>query len=191
VIQNKKYEAIVIGTSIGGLHAISTLLEEIPANYPLPIIIVQHRSKTPRDLLEEILQIKTKVKVKQADEKEEIENGVVYIAPPDYHLLIENNKTFSLTVDELDSFSRPSINVLFESAASVYKEKLIGIILTGANNDGSQGVQAIYKNNGLVIVQDPDEAKCCIMPIAAINTKAVNHILTLPKIQKFLLKITD
>jgi two-component system chemotaxis response regulator CheB len=179
VIQNKKYEAIVIGTSIGGLHAISTLLEEIPANYPLPIIIVQHRSKTPRDLLEEILQIKTKVKVKQADEKEEIENGVVYIAPPDYHLLIENNKTFSLTVDELDSFSRPSINVLFESAASVYKEKLIGIILTGANNDGSQGVQSIYKNNGLVIVQDPDEAK------------EVNHILTLPKIQKFLLKITD
>ncbi len=184
-----KYKAIVIGTSAGGLLALSTLLEKIPSDYAIPIIIVQHRSKEPRDLLEEILQSKCNVKVKQVDEKEKIENGVVYIAPPDYHLLIENDFTFSLSVDEPVRFSRPSIDVLFESAATVYKDKLIGIILTGTNNDGALGIQSIARHNGLTIVQQPKEAKFPAMPLAAMRTKKIKHILTLAEIQTFLLEV--
>lgn len=191
MIGNKKYQAIVIGTSAGGLIALSSLLENLPVNYPIPIIIVQHRSKEPRDLLEEILQGKCKMKVKQADEKEKIESGFIYIAPPDYHLLIEKDFTFSLTADEAVLYSRPSIDVLFESAASVYKDKLIGIILTGANSDGANGLRRIAENNGLTIVQTPDDAQFSVMPLAAIATQKVNFILSLLKIQSFLLNISD
>jgi len=136
ILSDKAFKAIVIGTSAGGLSALSTLLEKLPPSYHLPIIIVQHRAKDQKSLLEEVLQPKCKIKIKQADEKEKIEKGVVYIAPPDYHLLIENDLTFSLSCDELVSYSRPSIDVLFESAALAYRETLIGIILTGASNDG-------------------------------------------------------
>jgi two-component system chemotaxis response regulator CheB len=191
LIGNKKYQAIVIGTSAGGLIALSSLLENLPVNYPIPIIIVQHRSKEPRDLLEEILQGKCNMKVKQADEKEKIESGFIYIAPPDYHLLIEKDFTFSLTADEAVLYSRPSIDVLFESAASVYKDKLIGIILTGANSDGANGLRRIAENNGLTIVQTPDDAQFSVMPLAAIATQKVNFILSLLKIQSFLLNISD
>lgn len=191
MIGNKKYQAIVIGTSAGGLIALSSLLENLPVNYPIPIIIVQHRSKEPRDLLEEILQGKCNMKVKQADEKEKIESGFIYIAPPDYHLLIEKDFTFSLTADEAVLYSRPSIDVLFESAASVYKDKLIGIILTGANSDGAKGLRRIAENNGLTIVQTPDNAQFSVMPLAAIATQKVNFILSLLKIQSFLLNISD
>lgn len=184
-----EYKAIVIGTSAGGLFAISTLLEKLPQNYSAPIIIVQHRSKEPTSLLEEILQSKCNIKIKQADEKEKIEKGIVYIAPPDYHLLIENDFTFSLSADEPVNFSRPSIDVLFESAASVYKDKLVGIILTGTNNDGALGIKAIAENNGLVIVQNPKEAQFPAMPLASIHTQKVNHIFTLSEIQIFLLRL--
>jgi two-component system chemotaxis response regulator CheB len=187
LIRNGTYDAVVIGTSAGGLTALTTLLEQLPVNYPIPIIIVQHRSKEPRDLLEEILQTKCEMRVKQADEKEKIEKGFVYIAPPDYHLLIENDFTFSLTADEAVLYSRPSINVLFESAASVYKDKLIGVILTGANSDGAKGVSAIAANGGLTIAQKPDEAQFPTMPLASIETKKIDLIFTLAEIQSFLL----
>lgn len=184
------YKAIVIGTSAGGLFAISILLEKLPEDYPIPVIIVQHRSKEPKDLLEEVLQAKCRIRIKQADEKEKIENGFVYIAPPDYHLLIEDDKTFSLTADEHVRFSRPSIDVLFETAAAVFRNTLIGIILTGANHDGAAGIKAIKKSGGITIAQAPDEAQYPFMPKAAIETRAVTHTWTLAEIQHFLLKIT-
>jgi two-component system, chemotaxis family, protein-glutamate methylesterase/glutaminase len=134
------YEAIVIGTSAGGLHAVSSILPVLPGEYPLPIIIVQHRAKDSKELLEDVLQYKTKLKVKQIDEKERIGAGFVYLAPPDYHLLIEKDRTFSLSADPPVMYSRPSIDVLFESAAIVYREKLVAIILTGANHDGAKGM---------------------------------------------------
>jgi two-component system, chemotaxis family, protein-glutamate methylesterase/glutaminase len=186
-----KYKAVVVGTSAGGFLAVSTLLEKLPQNYSVPIIIVQHRSKEPTNLLEEILQSKCRVKIKQADEKEKIEGGVVYIAPPDYHLLIENDFTFSLSADEPIRFSRPSIDVLLESAASVYKDKLVGIILTGTNNDGVLGIKAIAENGGLVIAQNPKEAQFPTMPLAAIHTKKVDYIFTLSEIQNFLLQLNN
>jgi two-component system, chemotaxis family, protein-glutamate methylesterase/glutaminase len=184
----RKYEAIVAGTSAGGLYALTTLFRELPPDYPVPIIVVQHRAKDQRELLEEVLQSKCRIRIKQADEKEPIEPGRIYIAPPDYHLLVENDKTFSLTADEHVRYSRPSIDVLFESAAKVYKSSLAGIVLTGANNDGSAGAVAINKYGGLVIAQDPKEALYPYMPGAAITTKAVTHVWTLAEIFNFLLK---
>jgi len=177
----------VIGTSAGGLYALSAILEKFPADYPLPVVIVQHRARDQKELLEEVLQHKCKIKIKQADEKEKIEKGLVYIAPPDYHLLIENDHTFSLSSDEFVRFSRPSIDVLFESAAMVYRDKLIGIILTGANSDGAAGIVAIKKYGGLTIAQNPDEALFPSMPAASIETNAVEYIWTLSEIQKNLI----
>ena len=187
ILSDKAFKAIVIGTSAGGLSALSTLLEKLPPSYHLPIIIVQHRAKDQKSLLEEVLQPKCKIKIKQADEKEKIEKGVVYIAPPDYHLLIENDLTFSLSCDELVSYSRPSIDVLFESAALAYRETLIGIILTGASNDGASGLQTIKKYGGLTIAQSPAEAQFPRMPGAAIEKGAAMLILTLNEIQEKIL----
>lgn len=188
---NKSYKAIVIGTSAGGLFALSVILEGLPGDYPIPVIVVQHRAKEQRDLLEEVLQSKCKIRIKQADEKEKIEPGFVYIAPPDYHLLVERDKTFSLSADDRVHYSRPSIDVLFESSAMVFKGALIGIVLTGANNDGSSGIAEIKKNGGVTIAQNPSEAQFPFMPAASIKTNEVNHILNLEEIKDFLLKITD
>jgi two-component system chemotaxis response regulator CheB len=184
-----KYKAVVIGASAGGLLTLSSLLEKLPADYTLPVIIVQHRSKEPIGLLEELLQTKCKIRVKQADEKEQIEKSIVYLAPPDYHLLIEQDLTFSLTVDEPVRFSRPSIDVLFQSAAFVFKELLIGIVLTGSNSDGIAGVQAISDNHGLVIAQDPREAPFPEMPLASILSGKVTHVFSLDQIVAFLLSL--
>ena len=186
-----KYTAIVIGTSAGGLNALSFILEKLPATYPVPVMVVQHRSKDQRYLLEEVLQSKCDIRIKQADEKEKIESGYVYVAPPDYHLLVEADKTFSLSADQPVCYSRPSIDVLFETAATVFKDGLVGIILTGANNDGAAGTIAVKKNGGLTVVQDPGEAQFPFMPRAAIETNHVKYIRTLPEIQDFLLKISD
>jgi two-component system chemotaxis response regulator CheB len=184
-----KYSAIVIGASAGGLYALSTILEVLPADYPLAIIIVQHRAKDKKDLLEDVLQHKCKIGIKQADEKEKIEKATVYIAPPDYHLLIEHDLTFSLSADAHVNYSRPSIDVLFESAADVYADKLIGIILSGANSDGAAGILAIRAHKGLTIAQAPEEALFPVMPLAAIGTKGVTHVFTLAAIQNFLLNL--
>jgi two-component system chemotaxis response regulator CheB len=184
-----RYEVIVIGASAGGLTAIGYLLEHLPADFTIPIIVVQHRSKDPKDLLEELLQSKSKIKVKQADEKEKIQPGVVYIAPPDYHLLIERDRTFSLTSDEPVRFSRPSIDVLFESAAEVYRNKSVGIILTGANNDGVAGLAAIIREDGIAIVQNPEEAEIQVMPLASLAANKIHHIFTLDQLRAFLVKL--
>lgn len=188
---NKKYKTIVIGTSAGGLFALSVILEKLPSGYPVPLVVVQHRSKDQKGVLEEVLQIKCKISIKQADEKEKIEGGFVYIAPPDYHLLIENDQTFSLSSDEPVHFSRPSIDVLFETAAMVFKDTLIGIILTGANDDGAAGIAAVKEYGGLTIAQHPDEAQFPFMPEASIETKSVQYIWSLTEIKNFLLKISD
>lgn len=181
------YKAVVIGISAGGLAVLSGLLSGLPGNFPVPVIIVQHRARESGHLLEDILQQKTKLTLKQADEKEKIKNGVIYIAPPDYHLLVEDDLTFSLSADEYICYSRPSIDVLFETAANAYKDHLIGIILTGANSDGTAGIKAIYRNNGLTIAQDPEEAEYPEMPMSAIKTGKVKHVFTIQKILDFLI----
>ncbi|MBO9661266.1 MAG: chemotaxis protein CheB [Chitinophagaceae bacterium] len=187
----KRYEAIVIGTSAGGLHALFFLLERLPVNFSLPVIIVQHRMAEKHELLEELLQSRTDKIVKQADEKEPIEKGVIYLAPPGYHLLIETDRTFSLTVDHPVSYSRPSIDVMFETAAIAFREALVGIILTGANRDGAAGLKRISDYGGFTIAQDPEEAQFPSMPRAAIATSSVKMIGTLKEISFFLSKIPE
>jgi two-component system chemotaxis response regulator CheB len=182
-----QYEAVVIGVSAGGLAALSGILKGLPGDFPLPLIVIQHRSKDERTLLEEVLQAKCVISIKQADEKERIESGVAYFAPADYHLLIERDRSFSLTCDDPVNFSRPSIDLLFETASEVYRNKLIGVILTGASRDGAAGIQAIKERGGLTIAQDPANAFFPDMPRAAIDTGSVQYVFTTEEIKDFLL----
>jgi two-component system chemotaxis response regulator CheB len=181
------YDAIVMGVSAGGLYALTHIPEALPEHLPMPVMIVQHRSRDERYLLEEVLQVKCRVHIKQADEKETLKAGTVYMAPPDYHMLIESDKTISLSFDPPVNFSRPSIDVLFETAAEVYGQKLLGIMLTGANKDGSWGISCIRKKGGVTIAQKPETADYPVMPKAAIKTGAVQHIMTLDEIRDYLL----
>jgi two-component system chemotaxis response regulator CheB len=185
----RKYEAVVIGTSAGGLQAITAIIGDLPASFRLPIVIVQHRSKDQRELLEEVLQQKCQLRVKQADEKENLLPGTAYIAPPDYHLLLELDKTFSLSTDPPVLFSRPAIDVLFESAAIAYGKRVAGILLTGASSDGTKGLLAIRKSGGYTVAQDPAEAQFPLMPKSAIMGGAAQKILTLRGINECLKKI--
>jgi len=162
-------EAIVIGTSAGALSALSALLPPLPAGYPLPILIVVHVPPDKKSNLAELLQSKCSLIIKEAEDKEPIEAGTVYIAPPDYHLQVEDDKSISLSSDEPILFSRPSIDILFETAADVYEDKLIGIILTGANNDGAAGLKAVMNAGGLAVVQNPATSYASQMPAAALD----------------------
>ncbi|MBN1219049.1 MAG: chemotaxis protein CheB [Anaerolineae bacterium] len=185
------YEAIVIGTSAGGLNALQEILVPLPANFALPILVVQHRPPAPEDFLAFTLNELCQLRVKEADEKESIKPGFVYIAPANYHLLIEPDKTMSLSAEAKVCYSRPSIDVLFESAAEVYLSALIGIILTGANNDGTAGLKKIKKRGGLTIAQDPATAESEVMPLSAIRESVVDKIFSLPEILSFLLQLSD
>lgn len=184
-----KYEAVVIGTSAGGLLALTTLLAALPADFPLPVMVVQHRSREERTLLEEVLAQKCRIRIRQAEEKEKIRGGTVYFAPPDYHLLLESNHTFSLSGEERVNYSRPSIDVLFETAAQVYQNKLLAIILTGANHDGAAGISLIKKLGGATIAQNPATAQYPFMPEAAIAAGGIQQVLDLEQIRLLLLEI--
>jgi len=193
-----QYEAIVIGVSSGGMNALKFISSALPADFSIPIIIVQHVSARSDNEWIKLLNKKSNLTIKEADEKEKIETGNVYIAPANYHLMIENDKTFSLTIDEYVNFARPSIDVLFESAAEAYKDKLIGVVLTGSNNDGSKGIKRIKELGGMAIIQDPETAESPIMPASAIaaclsgrQAVQLDYILSLEKIVQLLIKITQ
>jgi two-component system chemotaxis response regulator CheB len=187
----KRYEAIVIGSSAGGLNALKTIFRGLSKRFNIPVIIVQHISPDAENYLIQILHDLRKLKVKEADEKERPVPGVAYLAPPNYHLLLEADRTFTLTIDERVNYARPSIDVLFETAAEAYKDTLIGIILTGANNDGSQGLKKIKDFGGLTIVQDPETAEVESMPRTAIQTAVVDHIIPLNEIASFLNSLNE
>ncbi len=171
------YKAIVIGSSAGGIETLGTILSQLPSDLPLAIIIVQHLNPKSTGYLPKYLDKLSPLRVKEADEKEDILAGFVYIAPANYHLLVEDDESLSLTIDQKVNFSRPSIDLLFESASDVYQDELIGIILTGANKDGSLGLKKIKDRAGLTIVEDPDTAIVNTMPKAAISTADVDYIL--------------
>lgn len=185
-----KYEAIVIGVSSGGMNAMKVIFSRLPKNFKTPLIIVQHIGKQSNIKWIELINITSNMFIKEADEKEKITRGIAYIAPPDYHLLIEKTKTFSLSVDERVNFARPSIDVLFESAAEAYKSKLIGVILTGASSDGTRGLKRIKECGGVTIVQDPATAESEYMPASAIEAMQVDYVLHLEEIINLLIKIT-
>lgn len=185
--EEKKYKAVVIGISAGGLETLKKFFSFLKKKFQLPIIVVQHIAPTHE--LGFITNYYTKIShynVKEIQEKEEIQNGYIYFAPPNYHILIEDDFTFSLTVEEPVNFARPSIDVLFSSAANVYLSKLIGIMFTGANSDGTNGAKTIKANGGKVLVQDPEEALYPVMPQSVIDNVNVDEILSVKEIADFL-----
>ncbi|WP_207687602.1 chemotaxis protein CheB [Desulfonema limicola] len=184
-----QYSAIVIGVSAGGMDALNIILSLLPKDFPVPIMIVQHISPVSDNYLVKFLDNACRIKVKEAGEKIKPEQGTAYIAPPNYHLLVETDKSLSLSVDEKVNFARPSVDVLFETAADAYGKNLIGIILTGANKDGSMGLKKIKKYKGLTIVQSPETAAADEMPKSAIAAVDVDFILPLNSIASFLCKI--
>ncbi len=186
-----KYEAIVIGVSAGGMNALSAVLPRLPDDFALPIIIVQHMDPNSRDYLSDHLDRKCNIQVKEAEDKESVINGVAYVAPANYHLLVEEDRTLSLSVDDLVNYSRPSIDIMFETAADVYKKKLVGVVLTGANADGSKGLAKIKTLGGLAIVQDPATAHVDYMPKAAIASTKVDHILPLEEIASLFMELSN
>ncbi len=162
-----KRRAVALGCSAGGMQAVAALLAQLDRSFRLPLIIVQHLHREQGDYLFRFYSGSTHLKVQEAAEKEKILPGHVYVAPPDYHLLIERDETFSLSVEEKVNFCRPSIDVLFESAADVYGPALAGVVLTGANSDGALGLKRIKDCGGLALVQQPDTAQFPEMPRCA------------------------
>ena len=184
-----KYQIIVIGVSAGGTTVLKQLLPMFPADYPIPIVVIQHLHPTQENTLLVIFDELAPLKVKEADEKEPIQSGHIYFAPPNYHLLIEDDHTLALSVDEKVNYARPSIDVLFECAADVYRGQVIGIVLTGANNDGTEGLHAIKAQGGLCIAQDPATAEVPYMPKSAIERTDIDHILSIEDIGHLLTNV--
>jgi two-component system chemotaxis response regulator CheB len=162
------YELVVIGTSWGGLHALRKVLGGLPSGFDLPVVVVQHRHRDSDHLLVTLLQDHTALKVCEVEDKSELEGGSVYIAPAEYHVLVEPGH-LALSTEEPVRFSRPSIDVTFESAADAYGSRTIGVVMTGANDDGARGLRRIADRGGAAIVQDPKTAESAIMPTAAIR----------------------
>jgi two-component system chemotaxis response regulator CheB len=179
-------EAVVIGASAGALEALSAILPLLPADYRLPVLVVVHVPPDKKSILAELFQAKCQVRVREAEDKEPICPGTVYFAPPDYHLLVETDKSLSLSTDEPVLYSRPSLDVLFESAADAYGASLIAIVLTGANEDGAQGLKAVGDAGGRTIVQRPQAAYASAMPEAAIERCPDAAVLSLEEIASFL-----
>ena len=181
-----KFEIVVVGVSAGGAKALKTLLSSFSIGFPLPIVIVQHLHKDSDDYYLQNLQKCCSLKIIEAADKDLIKPGFVYFAPANYHVLVENNKAFSLSNDEKINYARPSIDLLFETASYVYGNKIVGTILTGANSDGSKGLRIIKEVGGLAIVQDPKTAEYDSMPVAAISVTQIDNILSLEKIGPFI-----
>ena len=184
------YQAVVMGASAGALDALSAVLAKLPPGFPLPLLIVTHLPPDRDSLLSSLLAAKCRIDVREAEDKEPIVPGVAFIAPPDYHLLVEKDERLSLSSEEPVQFSRPSIDVLFESAADAYGETLIGIILTGANDDGVRGLRAIADAGGLVLVQRADLAYASAMPRAALAACPTAREMTLEEIATYLCETT-
>jgi two-component system, chemotaxis family, protein-glutamate methylesterase/glutaminase len=184
----RKTEIVVIGTSMGGLRALKTIFPGLPAEFCVPIAVVQHRHKASGDGLAVLLGRSAQLPIVDVEDQQPIEPGFIYLAPADYHLYVERG-SFSLSTDAAVSYSRPSIDVLFESAADAYTGGVIGIVLTGANCDGAKGAQRIKEVGGLVVVQDPETAEAPAMPRAAIEATQVDQILRLEEIAPYLVKV--
>ncbi|MBN1178521.1 MAG: chemotaxis protein CheB [Anaerolineae bacterium] len=178
----QRYRAVVIGTSAGGTAALAQLLPMLPATFSLPVVIVQHIHPLQASPAIVYYHRQCHLVIEEAALGGVVEPGRVYFAPPNYHLLIEDDRTFSLSVDVKVNYARPSIDVLFESAADAYGRHLIGVILTGANNDGARGLRRIKEHGGLAVVQEPDTAEVSYMPRAAIDAVSVDYVLPPPEI---------
>jgi len=175
------YEIVVVGTSWGGLNALRELVSRLPADFPVPVVLIQHRHRQSNDLLSTLLQERTPLIVAEVEDKAPIERGILYIAPADYHLLLDRG-FFTLSTEAPVRYSRPSIDVTFYSAADAYGAGTIGVVLTGANSDGSRGLRRIHDRGGLAFVQEPTTAESAAMPAAAIRCVPAARVLAIPAI---------
>ena len=160
--------AVVLGASAGAVQALSRILPVLPCDFPLPVLVVVHVPPGRRNVLAPLFAAKCNLKVREPDDKEPIVPGTILFAPPDYHMLVESEHTVSLSVEGPVQFSRPSIDVLFESAADAYGSGLVGAVLTGANHDGAEGLRAVVEAGGTALVEDPASAAYPVMPGAAL-----------------------
>jgi len=179
-------EALVIGGSAGSLEVLLKALPVLDDTLTFPIIIVIHRKHGADSLLPDLLSSRTRLRVKEIDEKEAIIAGTIYIAPSDYHLLIEQNRTFSLDYSEKINYSRPAIDVTFQTAAEVYKNKLACLLLSGSNADGVNGLKTVKRWGGLALIQDPDSAQVAYMPAQAKLHVEIDEILRIENIGEFI-----
>ncbi len=186
---NITYEAVAMGASAGGMNALRTVLSALPETFPAPVLVVQHISPDSDNYLVSYLDDNCAVTVREAEEKEPLQPGTVYVAPPDYHLLVESDRTLSLSLEEKVCYARPAIDVLFETAADVFGPALVGVVLTGANRDGSNGLRAIRERQGLTVVQSPESALAPEMPRAALSATPVDHVVPLNGIGPLLHKL--
>ena len=180
----RNIDAVVIGASAGGLEVLSVLLPVLPATCRASFLIVVHIPRERPSLLTELFATRCALPVKEADDKEPVQPGTVYFAPPDYHLLVDQGPTLALSSDAPVYFSRPSIDVLFESAADVYGERLMGLILSGANEDGAEGLAAIGRAGGRTLVQEPRGAVASMSPQAALSRAAVDFVMSVAQLRE-------
>ena len=186
---SESVQCIVMGASAGAVEALQQLLPSLPAGYPSPIVVVVHIPPTSESLLSDLFASVSSLPMHEVEDKEYLTTGV-YFAPPNYHVLIENNRTLSLSNEEPVLYSRPSIDVLFESAADAYGPALMGILLTGANDDGGRGLAAIAQAGGRVYVQDPKEAPCAAMPQAGLAHCKHARAMNLSQLAALLQKVS-
>ncbi|MCO7573640.1 chemotaxis protein CheB [Pseudomonas chlororaphis] len=187
--QRPRVEAVVVGASAGGVEALLSLFNELRASFSLPLIVVLHLPDERRSQLADVFDRRLALTVKEADDKESIVPGTLYFAAPGYHLSVEQDRTLSLSQEERLHHSRPAIDYLFESAADAYGEHLAAVLLTGANQDGAQGLLEVKRQGGLTIVQDPSEARVSTMPEAALALQQPDYILPLRGISRLLAEL--
>jgi len=175
-------EGVVIGASAGGVQALAQLLPAFAQGTKAAIFVVLHLPRDRPSLLAEVFSPKCALRVREAQDKEPVAPGTVYFAPSNYHLLVDDGPQLALSADDLVHHSRPSIDVLFESAADVYREHLLGVLLTGANEDGAQGLAAVHDAGGITVVQEPETAQASTMVLSAMQLRAPDHVLPLSRI---------
>ncbi len=177
---------IIIGGSAGSLEVLLEVLPQLKHDLKIPIILVMHRKATAESTLVNLLSSRTSICLKEAEEKEHIRNNCIYLAPADYHLLFEDDLSFSLDYSEKINYSRPSIDVSFESAAEVFKDNLVAILLSGANSDGTNGLREVQQRGGLSIVQDPATAEVSFMPRSAVDAKVADKTIAVTELANFI-----
>ena len=182
----KPYQIVLIGGSTGSIDVLLELMAMLHLPLSFALIIVVHRKNIADSNLASLLSVKTRIPVKEVDDKDILQPGHAYLAPADYHLLLEQNGTFSLDDSEKVNFSRPSIDVTFESAADVYGSALVGILVSGANADGTEGLRTIQQAGGIIVVQHPDSAQIAIMPQQALAALSVDYIFDVPALATFI-----
>jgi two-component system, chemotaxis family, protein-glutamate methylesterase/glutaminase len=176
-------DAVAMGASAGGVEVLLALLSMIPADCRISFFIVMHIPRERPSLLPELFGSRCALPVREAEDKEPVQPGTVYFAPPDYHMLIDRGPAVALSGDEPVHFSRPSIDVLFDSAADIYGERLMGVILTGANQDGAEGLAAIGRAGGRTVVQEPGSAAVAFLPKAALEAGPIDAVLSIEQLQ--------